>query len=163
MPRSISLRRLIMLLMLRNDKNEKPQKQGSAKKRPNNANHSGVKKNKLFPDDLAQVDKDYESPHVDLSQTTCSTPSNTITTSLKDGSNYTMNDVLHFVKSKLNEVMDAQEMHMSKFHLHLLKTLCQKCSCSLMFHLRSYRKIDSEVHVHFLKSCLLNNVFILLW
>ena len=62
----------------------------------------------FFPDDLAPVDKDYESPHVDLSQTTCSTPSNTITTSLKDGSNYTMNDVLDFVNSKLNEVMDAQ-------------------------------------------------------
>ena len=100
--------------MLRNDENEKPQKQGSAKKRPNNANHSGVKKKIYFPDDLAPVDKDYESPHVDLSQTTCSTPSNTITTSLKDGPNYTMNDVLDFVNSKLNEVMDAQEVHMRK-------------------------------------------------
>ena len=103
-----------MLLMLRNDENEKPQKQRSAKKRPNIANHSGVKKKIYFPDDLAPVDKDYESPHVDLSQTTCSTPSNTITTSLKDGSNYTMNDVLYFVNSKLNEVMNAQEMHMRK-------------------------------------------------
>ena len=100
--------------MLRNDENEKPQKQGSAKKRPSNANHSGVKKKICFPDDLAPVDKDYKIPHVDLSQTTCSTPSNTITTSLQDGSIYTMIDVLDFVNSKLNQVMDAQEMHMRK-------------------------------------------------
>ena len=100
--------------MLRNDENEKPQKQGSAKKRPNNAIRSGVKKKIYLPDDLAPVDKDYESPHVDLSQTTCSTPSNTMPTSLKDCSNYTINDVLDFFNSKLNEVMDAQEMHMRK-------------------------------------------------
>ena len=86
--------------MLRNDENEKPQKQGSAKKRPNNANQI------YFPDDLAPVDKDYESPHVDLSQTTCSTPSNTITTSLKDGPNYTMNDEVHMRKvAKENSVL----------------------------------------------------------
>ena len=36
-----------MLLMLRRDENEKPQKQGSAKNRPKNANHSGVKKKKI--------------------------------------------------------------------------------------------------------------------
>ena len=84
-------------------------------KRPARANKSAVRRKIHFPRDLDVIDDNYQSPHVDLAKTNCSTPgdlrSNTETV---DNSHDSMDNVMDFVKSKLNEVMDAQESQMRK-------------------------------------------------
>ena len=83
-----------------------------AKKRSAEPNESAAKRKIHFSEDLEAVEDDHESPHVDLAKTSCSTPSNV--KSAVAERQYSMDDVMDFVNSKLNEVMDAQESHMKK-------------------------------------------------
>ena len=85
------------------------------KKRPSEANGSAVRQNTHFPRDLDVIDDNYQTPHVDLAKTNCSTPSNLRSnTETVDNSHYSMDDVMDFVNTNLNEVMDEQESHMRK-------------------------------------------------
>ena len=102
-----------MFVLLSGKENAVPDK--GVKKRPSEANESAVRRKIHFPRDLDVIDDNYRSPHVDLAKTNCSTPSNLRSnTETVDNSQYSMDDEMDFVNSKLNEVMDAQESHMRK-------------------------------------------------
>ena len=60
---------------------------------------------------------DYQSPHIDLAKSRCSTPRNVIKTTANENKGietYTITDVMDLVTSKFNEVLDAQEDNMRK-------------------------------------------------
>ena len=94
-----------------NKENVEPKRKG--KKRATELKEKVAKRKIHFSEDLEVAEDDYESPFVDLAKSSCSTPSNLKKSTAAD-SQYSMNDVMDFVNSKLNEVMDAQESHMKK-------------------------------------------------
>ena len=60
------------------------------------------------------VEKDYESPQVDLAKSRCSTPRNAPTVNDITDKDRPIADLMDIVTSKFNEVLDAQENHMRK-------------------------------------------------
>ena len=83
-----------------------------AKKRSAEPKEKAVKRKIHFSEDLEAVEDDHESPHANLAKTCCSTTSNVKSAVAEP--QYSMDDLMDFVNSKLNEVMDAEESYMKK-------------------------------------------------
>ena len=60
------------------------------------------------------VEKDYESPQIDLAKSRCSTPCNAPTVNDITDKDRPIADLMDIVTSKFNEVLDVQENHMRK-------------------------------------------------
>ena len=100
--------------MLPRDKENEEPKESKEKKRKSIQNK--VKRSIHFSKDVLLVEKDYENPYINLAKSSCSTPCNDAPNSNADtaqGENL-MKDVMDFVTSKFNEVLDAQEEHTRK-------------------------------------------------
>ena len=100
--------------MLPRDKENEEPKESKEKKRKSIQNP--VKRSIHFSKDVLLAEKDYESPYINLAKSSCSTPCNDAPNSNADTAQgeYSMKDVMDFVTSKFNEVLDAQEEHTRK-------------------------------------------------